>query len=214
MKTLLSGIVLIILVGVGGLVYRNALEYSARPVACPLDALLCPDGTAVGRTGPACVFPACPPPNVSLADTGIAFAVSEGFVQAELPDAASVIAYDLPATASSTAANVVIRQYPITASSTALSTIQQTAVSRASGKPVGATAYSSTALGGRTFTIVALDRSEGVIITAYYLARAADVLRFDAIDAGVPNWAGSNLDISTLPANAALRKLLSTLQVK
>ncbi len=29
-------------------------------VACPADALLCPDGSAVGRTGPNCTFAPCP----------------------------------------------------------------------------------------------------------------------------------------------------------
>lgn len=31
-----------------------------EPVACTLDAKICPDGTAVGRTGPNCEFAACP----------------------------------------------------------------------------------------------------------------------------------------------------------
>jgi len=33
---------------------------SASPVACTQEAKLCPDGTAVGRTGPKCEFEACP----------------------------------------------------------------------------------------------------------------------------------------------------------
>ncbi len=32
------------------------------PVACTMEAKLCPDGSAVGRTGPACEFSACPTP--------------------------------------------------------------------------------------------------------------------------------------------------------
>lgn len=31
------------------------------PVACTMDAKLCPDGTAVGRVGPSCEFAPCPP---------------------------------------------------------------------------------------------------------------------------------------------------------
>jgi hypothetical protein len=31
-----------------------------RPVACTLEAKICPDGTAVGRTGPHCEFAECP----------------------------------------------------------------------------------------------------------------------------------------------------------
>ncbi len=30
------------------------------PVACTEDAKVCPDGSAVGREGPDCEFPACP----------------------------------------------------------------------------------------------------------------------------------------------------------
>lgn len=33
---------------------------TAPPQACDKDAKLCPDGSAVGRTGPNCEFPACP----------------------------------------------------------------------------------------------------------------------------------------------------------
>jgi len=32
------------------------------PVACTMDAMICPDGTTVGRTGPNCEFAACPAP--------------------------------------------------------------------------------------------------------------------------------------------------------
>ena len=34
-----------------------------RPVACTLEAKICPDGTAVGRTGPNCEFGDCPKSN-------------------------------------------------------------------------------------------------------------------------------------------------------
>jgi hypothetical protein len=31
-----------------------------EPVACTMDAKVCPDGSAVGRTGPNCEFAPCP----------------------------------------------------------------------------------------------------------------------------------------------------------
>ena len=31
-----------------------------EPVACAMDALLCPDGSAIGRVGPSCEFAPCP----------------------------------------------------------------------------------------------------------------------------------------------------------
>jgi hypothetical protein len=213
MKSLMIGIVIIVILGFGGLVYRNAIEYPAQPVACPLDAKVCPDGTSVAREGLSCTFPACPAPNVTLPDIGISFAVPDGFTVAELPDATSVAAYAVPsATSSMSSASISIRRFAISASSTALATIQQTAIGGASGLPVSATSFSSTVLGSRRFTVVSIERFEGVVDTAYYFARSGDVLRFDAVDREVMNWTDPTLDTATLPANVALRKLLTTLQ--
>lgn len=213
MRSLLLGILFILLVGFGGLVYRNAVEYPSRPVACQLDAKVCPDGTAVGRTGPSCSFPECPFPNVSFSDVGIAFAIPEGFVISELPDSGSVVAYEKQsANASTSPDGIVIRRFAIASSSTALATIQQTAIGGASGAPVPSTAFSSIVLGTHRFTVVSIERFEGVVDTAYYLARNADVLRFDAIDRDVMDWTDRNLDVGILPANTALRGLLTTLE--
>lgn len=213
MKGLFWGIVLILLLGVGGLVYRNAVEHPLQPIACPLDAEVCPDGTTVARTGNSCTFPACPLPNVSLADVGIAFALPAGFGDMVLPDAASVAAYTKPAEASTTNdATIVIRRYPITASSTALSVIRETAIGGASGMPVSATSFTSTVLGSHRFTVATVERFEGVVDTSYYLARNTDVLRFDAIDTNVIGWTDPSLDQSALPAHAALITMLGTLQ--
>jgi hypothetical protein len=210
MKGLLTGIVLIVLIGIGGFLYRNALENSSQPVACPLDAEVCPDGTSVSRTGISCTFPACPPPNVVLSSINIALAVPSGFAAAALPDSASVAAY---ASASSTdAASIVIRQYPITASSTALSVIQQTAINLTSGTTSPVTAFSSTVIGNHRFTVVRVEDFEGVVDIAYYLTRSNDVLRFDAVDTNVSQWADPTMDPSTLPGQAALRTLLQTMQ--
>lgn len=211
MKGFLLGIAFIILIGVGGLVYRNAVEHPFQPIACPMDALVCPDGTSVGRTGSSCTFPACPPPNVSLTDVGIAYAVPVGFEEAEFPDAASIAAYEMSAGDSSEPASIIVRRYAIAASSTALATIRQTAIGGASGLPVSVTSFTSSVLGTHRFTVVSLERFEGVIDTAYYLARSQDVLRFDAVDRGA-DWTNPDLDISALPAHAVLVKMLATLQ--
>lgn len=212
MRGFLSSIVLIILVGVGGLVYRNAVEHPSRPIACPLDSKSCPDGSLVARSGPACEFGACLPPNVSLTDARVLFALPEDFVPAELPDGASIAAYEALTASSTGSARIVVRQYAITASSTALATIQETAID-GTGKLIPATSFSSSVIGARRFAIVSAGRSGGVVHTAYYLARNADVLRFDAIDTSVPNWNDSELDTLSLPAHAALVKLLSTMQM-
>lgn len=39
-------------------------------VSCPTDAMICPDGTAVGRSGPKCEFAPCPGGTDSDSDTG------------------------------------------------------------------------------------------------------------------------------------------------
>lgn len=192
--------------------YRNAIEYPNRPAVCQLDAKVCPDGTSVGRTGSDCAFPACPAPNVSLMDIGIAFALPAGFTSTELPDSASVVAYEKSTDGSLSSEGIVIRRYFIGASSTPLDVIKQTAIGGASGEPVPVTSFSSTIIGNHRFTVVSIERFEAVIDTAYYLVRNGDVLRFDAIDRGVLDWTSPNLDITKLSAHSALRGLLTTLQ--
>ncbi len=209
MKSLLLGIVVIVLAGIGGLVYRNAIENRDHVIACPIDAKVCPDGTSVGRIGTSCMFPACPPPNDSIRELGISFALPPGLEKIDIEGA--VVAYGIQTALPSDFSRIVVRQYPITASSTALATIQETAIGDASGLPVSAAAYSSTTLGTHRFTVVRIGRFEGVITTAYYLARATDVLRFDAIDSGVIDWMSQDLDIYTLPAHQALKAFLTTL---
>lgn len=211
MKTLLHGIAFIILVGIGGLVYRNAIEYPAQPAACPMDARVCPDGTSVGRTGPSCSFPVCSPPNVSLPEIGLEFALPEGFEQSTSADSSAIATYQMSAGSSTEPNTITIRRYPINASSTALDTIKATAISDGSGLPISATSFTSTVLGTHRFTVVTIGRFEGVVDVAYYLARGTDVLRFDAIDRGV-DWTNPSLDIAKLPTQIALRKLLATLQ--
>jgi hypothetical protein len=215
MKSLLLGILLIILIGVGGFVYRDAVEHPGEPIPCPLDALVCPDGTAVSRTGLSCNFPACPPPNVSLPTLGISFALPSGFVNDPLFSQSGGFEYvsgDRNATSTSNFAEIGISSYAINASSTALATIQATALGDASGLPIPVTSFTSVVLGTHRFTVVAIGSFEGVVTTAYYLARESDVLRFDAIDHGVPNWTEQTQDVSTLPAHSALIQLLTTLQ--
>lgn len=212
MKELLLGILFIIILGFGGLVYRNAIEHPTRSIACPLDALLCPDGTSVARTGNSCAFLACPLPNVSLSNINISFALPEGLVSVGTIGEESIASYSLSISSSTDVADIIIRRYAISASSTAFSTIKQTAISTTSELPIAATSFTSIMIGNRRFTVVTIDRSEGIIDTAYYMARGTDVLRFDAIDKNVVNWTDANLDISSLPAHSALAKLLATLQ--
>jgi len=58
-------ILILVLVIVAWGLYVFARGFAARDkdgdlVACTTDAKICPDGSAVGRTGPACEFAPCP----------------------------------------------------------------------------------------------------------------------------------------------------------
>lgn len=64
MKELAIGIFLLIVVGVGGFLYNNAKNNSGGenqgPIACTMDAKMCPAGWGVGRVAPDCSFAMCP----------------------------------------------------------------------------------------------------------------------------------------------------------
>lgn len=67
MKQLALIVVLVLVLGIAGFLYRYTLERPDlnNPVACTLEARLCSDGSAVGRTGPNCEFAACPSPETA-----------------------------------------------------------------------------------------------------------------------------------------------------
>lgn len=51
---------LLVAIGAASAVWLGMGSKSAQPVACTMEAKLCPDGSAVGRTGPNCEFSKCP----------------------------------------------------------------------------------------------------------------------------------------------------------
>jgi hypothetical protein len=64
-------IIVIVLIGIGGLILwpqgwmkphgsTPTNSNLANPVACTMEAKICPDGSSVGRQGPNCEFAACP----------------------------------------------------------------------------------------------------------------------------------------------------------
>jgi hypothetical protein len=79
-KALIIGIIII---AAGAAMWFISFKYESRPSeftpiqeiatsteevwACNADAMLCPDGSSVGRKGPRCEFPACPSPDASFA---------------------------------------------------------------------------------------------------------------------------------------------------
>ena len=57
---LIVGISLVIAVGGVWVLHTQKVDSVAGPLGCSAEAKVCPDGTAVGRTGPHCEFAACP----------------------------------------------------------------------------------------------------------------------------------------------------------
>jgi hypothetical protein len=56
-------LIVLIIVGIlalGGGTYYFLAKRTQKPVSCTLEAKICPDGSAVGRTGPNCEFAQCP----------------------------------------------------------------------------------------------------------------------------------------------------------
>jgi len=82
---------------VGGLVYRANWIASRQIIACTEEALLCPDGSYVGRTGEQCVFKACPNQDSftgTLRQDANGFALIMGS-----PEGGAGVAYVMPLTA-------------------------------------------------------------------------------------------------------------------
>lgn len=53
-------IVILLLLAAGAVWYLKSSAPLPGGVACTMEALVCPDGSAVGRQGPSCTFTACP----------------------------------------------------------------------------------------------------------------------------------------------------------
>ncbi|MDP2860188.1 MAG: hypothetical protein Q8N98_00575, partial [bacterium] len=62
-KGLAPILIVLMIVGVlalGGGTYYFLTKRTQKPVSCTLEAKICPDGSAVGRTSPNCEFAQCP----------------------------------------------------------------------------------------------------------------------------------------------------------
>lgn len=55
-----SLLVLLIIIISASVMYVISGYPKTQTIACTADALICPDGSAVGRTGPNCEFAPCP----------------------------------------------------------------------------------------------------------------------------------------------------------
>jgi hypothetical protein len=83
-KILIPSVIALLVLLIGVNVYYYSINRSrptgVKPTACTMEAKLCPDGTAVGRSGPDCAFAPCPAAPVdetagwkTLADSGSGF---------------------------------------------------------------------------------------------------------------------------------------------
>ncbi|HUX80852.1 MAG TPA: hypothetical protein VMV38_00835 [Candidatus Paceibacterota bacterium] len=66
---IISGLIVVLI----GALWITATQVNQTPSAlhtCTQEAKLCPDGSSVGRTGPACEFPACPAATATTTSDG------------------------------------------------------------------------------------------------------------------------------------------------
>lgn len=218
MRQLFALTVILIVVGVASFMYRNALEHPATPspegVACTMEAKLCPDGSAVGRSGPNCEFAACAFPNAKDETIGIAFVVPAGYTAN--PDAIGTdetlrAVFDKPSKGN-VPHSIVIRRFLIPAGKSADETVLAQTMFESSGKvPTSMKEFVPVVINGRTFQKAVLERFEGQIHSVYYLERASDVLRFEVLEKDI-DWTNPNLVVEELPEHKALLHMLASLQ--
>lgn len=219
MKQLLALVVVLVVVGIGSFMYRNALE---RPmiqgpvaVACTEEARMCPDGSSVARTGPNCAFAVCQLPNAEDTAINIAFAIPAGYVansEAIGADETLRAVFDKPSKGS-VPHSIIIRRYPIAEGTKADEVILAHTMYESSGNPAKSMKeFSPVLVNGKTFQRVVLERFEGQVHSAYYLVRAADVLRFEVLEKDVEGWTNPKLKVDDLPEHKALQTLLTSLQ--
>jgi hypothetical protein len=234
MKHVLSAAALVFVLGILGFVYRNELERPRQAnvsggvvaptasgalgtTACTDEEKICPDGSAVGRSGPNCSFTPCALPNeeIQIASSTIGFVLPSGYSadqHASVVEPTLLGSFVKPSSGSSPHA-ITIREYPTPAGSTGEKVMLAHAFFTPSGQQATSTkAFKSLTIRGRTFYVITLGRFEGQVDTAYYLLRTNDVLQFEIIEKDVANWTDARLDTASLPQNQALLQMLTTLQ--
>lgn len=223
LNQLIAGIVLLVAVGLGAFFYRNAMERPespGEPVACTLEAKVCPDGTSVGREGPNCEFRACAFPNIEFADATIVFALPSGYTKGvQQPGADGEVEglldfYQKPAKNPVEYHYLSVYRFPLPEGETAEEVIlAHTRYQPSDMQATDFSKFSTKTIGGKTFRVTVIERFEGQVLSAYYLVRGSDVLRFDILERDVTEWTNPSLVVTALPEHQALETLLSTLQV-
>jgi hypothetical protein len=216
MKSLVAGIVLILVIGIGGFIYRNVQERTGpNQLACTEEAKLCPDGKAVGRSGPACEFAPCPFPNVEIPDARIAFAVPEGYTpdeEAYGADPSLIAAFEKPSASESVTHRITVRQYPLGGGETAEDVIlAHTRYQPADMQAEDFSRFETVFINGKEFRGTVIERFEALVESKYFLVRDTDVLVFSVVEHDVTGWMEADTVITEIPEHAALLAMLSTL---
>lgn len=217
MKQLALFLVLIIVLGLGGFLYRYTMERPGQDgvTACTMEGRMCPDGTSVGRSGPDCAFAACAFPNVEIAEIGLSFAVPAGYAQLEsgAPGQETLRIFQKSSLSAGVPHTIHVKRYPIPAGQTAEQVIlANTRYQPADMQAEDFTRFTTVNAGGKSYRGTVIERFEALVQSSYFLVRANDVIRFDVVEHDVNEWMNPDLVVADLPEHAALLRMLGTVQ--
>ncbi|MEA2701777.1 MAG: hypothetical protein QOE22_486 [Candidatus Parcubacteria bacterium] len=217
MKQLALLLVLIVVLGLGGFVYRYTMEQPDQTdvTACTMEARICPDGSSVGRSGPDCSFAPCAFPNVEIPEAGVSFAVPSGYTQllSGAPDQETLRIFEKPSLSENAPHTIHVKRYPIPAGQTA----EQVILANTRYQPVDMqaedlTRFTTVNAGGKSYRSTVIERFEALVQSSYFLVRENDVLRFDIVEHDVTEWMNPDLVVADLPEHSALLRMLGTFQ--
>lgn len=215
MKQLLLGVVLLVLLGIAGFFYRNTLERPGPLTACPMDAKVCPDGSSVGRTGPACSFAPCPTSGFSAE----ALPVPEGYTENPEPNIDTATGGDMtivreftkPSASPSVSHIIRVQHLGISAAGAEADIVANTRLEPSDMPTESIDQFEKVSIGGRTFYSIVIERFEGQVESAYYLPTGDDLYLFTLIERDVTDWMEPTLSVKKLPEHAAFRAWLATI---
>jgi hypothetical protein len=230
MKQILAGIVLLILLGIGGFIYRYEVQsakiqgtpgatsgitsQSNGSEACTQDAKVCPDGSAVGRTGPNCSFAVCPLPNIELTSgsTTIGFVLPSGYKDHIVPNDSSNYIGSYIQSLGAAPSIIDVYNFPLANGQTPSQVMLAESYFDSSNSLATSTSeFKTITEGENTFYEIELGHTTNEVHSAYYLYEPTSVLRFDITENGVQSSASA--DPNSLPQHQALQQMLATLQI-
>lgn len=207
MKQLLMGVVLLVLLGIAGFFYRNALETPGPITACPMDAMVCPDGSSVGRIGPACAFAPCPTNSFNASS----LSVPEGYTETPNADATVVREFTKPSASPSVSHIIRVQHLGVSAEGVEADIVRNTRLQPADMPAESIDQFEKVTIGGHTFYSIVIERFEAQVESAYYLPVGGDLYLFTVVERDVTDWMEPTLSVKNLPEHATLRAWLALL---